>query len=209
MSVNVLLFDFGGVIYTPLNDEIVQKRREKLADQLGFSDANQMWQRFYAGVEWNLAKTGHIKEDEMWAELLAPLGLKNRQEQKAFVFELYRDCGLKDDMRELIVQLNMYYRLAILSNATDKLGTLLSGQLKVSKYFDLVVNSSDIRVAKPDNEAYFKTIEMLSVAPAEILFIDDQYRNTSAAEKLAIKSIVFKEIDQLRSDLMALDILAD
>ena len=74
MSIDVILFDVGGVIYTPLRETIVRTRRMKLADQLGFSSTDQMWQRFYTGLEWNLAKTGHISEDEMWHKLLAPFG---------------------------------------------------------------------------------------------------------------------------------------
>jgi putative hydrolase of the HAD superfamily len=207
MSIDVILFDFGGVIYTPLRETIVQECRMKLALQLGFSSTDQMWQRFYGGSEWNLAKTGRTTEDEMWQNLLTPLGLESNQSQTAFVAELYRDTGLKDEMRELIADLHKHYRLAILSNASDKLGTLLSDHLQVSEFFEVIVNSSEIGVAKPNKDAYFIALELLAASPDQVLFIDDQCRNTIAAEKLSINSLVFKCVEELRSDLIALNLL--
>jgi putative hydrolase of the HAD superfamily len=208
MSIDIILFDVGGVIYTPLRDMIVRRRRMILAEQLGFSSPDQMWQRFYTGSEWNLAKTGQITEDEMWHKLLVPFGLESKQSQAAFVAQLYRDCGLKKEMRELISNLHKHFRLAILSNATDRLGAMLSDQLGVSESFELIVNSSEIGVAKPDESAYSIALELLVASPGQVLFIDDQLRNTRAAEKLAIKSLVFTQVNLFRSDLIGLDLLS-
>ena len=204
MTITNIMFDFGGVIYTPLNKSDVQKRRTKLAARLGFPDAVQMWQRFYTGHEWSSAKTGLMTEDEMWHTLLTPFGLESKQLQDEFVAELYRGCGLKDEMRDLIVHLNYHYHLSILSNATDRLNSLLTDELQLSMYFDVIINSSEIGVAKPDREVYVKALECLATSPQRVLFIDDQQRNTIVAEKLAIKSIVFDEISHLKSDLKGL-----
>ena len=207
MSIDIILFDVGGVIYTPLRETVVRKRRMKLADQLGFSNTDQMWQRFYSGLEWNLAKTGHITEDEMWHKLLAPFGLKSKRSQAVFVEQLYRNWGLKNEMRELILELHKHYRLAILSNATDRLGSMLSDQLKVSESFEVIINSSEIGVAKPDEVAYNIALDLLAASPKQVLFIDDQRRNTSAAEKMSINSLLFTRVEQLKSDLIELGFL--
>lgn len=207
MSIEVILFDVGGVIFTPLHDEAVKERRLKLARQLGFSTVDQMWRQFYTGSEWNLAKTGRITEDEMWQILLTPHGLKSKQSQAEFVAELYKDCGLRDEMRGLIGDLRYRYRLAILSNATNRLTSLLTDQLSIAHCFELVVNSSEVGLAKPGKAVYLRTLALLQVLPEQILFIDNQARNTEAAEKLGINSLVFRNVKQLKADLLKLDVL--
>ena len=46
-------------------------------------------------------------------------------------------------------------------------------------------------MAKPDPAMYHLTLNRLGVAPHEALFIDDQLRNTMAAETLGTPSILF------------------
>jgi 2-haloacid dehalogenase len=45
------------------------------------------------------------------------------------------------------------------------------------------------------------------VKPGEALFIDDNYRNVLAAEKMGIQSVHFTSAEKLREELKQLDII--
>ncbi len=59
---------------------------------------------------------------------------------------------------------------------------------------------------KPDVRFYKKALNILGAQPTECIFIDDKEMNCIDAEKIGIKSIVFKHSEQLKKDLAALSI---
>jgi putative hydrolase of the HAD superfamily len=54
---------------------------------------------------------------------------------------------------------------------------------------------------KPDPEIFNLVLEHENISPNEALFVDDKTRNTTVAESLGIKSIVFKDAKQLIEEL--------
>ncbi len=201
MPIETILFDVGGVLFTPLDDTPVNQRREALALQLGYENANQMWTRFFTGTEWELAKTGQWTDAQMWSALLSPHGITNLLEQQQFLDQLFRGVGLKAEMRQLILELYGRFKLSILSNATDHLDHILNEQMKIAGYFEVIVNSHFIGVAKPERQAYEITLERLGDEPGQVLFIDDQIRNIEAAGQLGIHGYVFNGVGALREEL--------
>lgn len=209
MPIRTILFDFGGVIWTPLDPSAVKVNRRRLAAKLGFDNATAMWLHFYRGDEWRKAKTGQWTNDQMWEALLTPFGMESPESRNAFLNELFQGVGLKPSMDGLLRQLRSTYSLSILSNASDILEWRLNKLLKIDSYFDVVINSHRIQVAKPHPEAFQIALELMQVRPEEVFFIDDQLRNTRVAEKLGIKSHVFKGVLSLKKDLQRQNILPD
>jgi len=207
MDIRVLLFDFGGVIWTSVDESVVRANRDRLARSLGFKDASFMWHHFYGGEEWELTKIGRRTDAQMWSLLLKPLGLSTAPRQRAFVKELFQGVGLKPEMKNLLRELNEEYSLGILSNASDVLESLIHDQLRIGDYFTAIINSYRIQVAKPHRESYEIALERLVAKPNEVYFIDDQARNTNAAEALGIRSHVFKDVESLRRDLIRMTLL--
>jgi putative hydrolase of the HAD superfamily len=206
MRITTILFDVGGVLIAPLDHEAVATRREALAASLGFESAEAMWLHFYDSEAWTAAKTGQATHEEMWDELLRPHGYLSRSEQAHIVAELHDGEGVDPDMERLVAALHRDYRLAILSNWDDRLELLLD-HFEISRYFDVILNSHRIGMAKPDEAAFRLTLEMLRVAPEELLFIDDRERNTRVAEQLGIASHVFHDLPALVGDLQEWGIL--
>jgi 2-haloacid dehalogenase len=60
---------------------------------------------------------------------------------------------------------------------------------------------------KPTPEFYQILLDRYNVKPEESLFIDDNYRNILAAEKLGINSIHFTSPEQLKEELLKRGIL--
>lgn len=73
--------------------------------------------------------------------------------------------------------------VAIFSNATSRLGRDLK-RLRLLGEVDLVFNSSELGVAKPDPEAFSKVLLQLGAAAQECTFVDDTLANVEAAECL-------------------------
>jgi putative hydrolase of the HAD superfamily len=201
MAITTLLFDFGGVLWKPLDEAAVWRRRNRLAQRLSFADADEMWQRFYGGDEWEQCKVGRMTRAEMWHKLLTPYGLNNPVQLSRFVDELFAGEGMELAMAAFIERLRPHYRLAVLSNADDSLEELLANRLRIMEAFAAVVNSHRIGVAKPDPHSFRCALEILGASPAEVLFIDDQERNTSAAEQLGIASYVYRDTPGLEAEL--------
>jgi putative hydrolase of the HAD superfamily len=207
MTVEAILFDVGGVIVAPVDRQDVWKKRDELGRELGFADGREMWLHFYESEAWTAAKTGKIVHEELWDALLRPLGLTDRRRQAQFVADLHAGEGMDPRIEALIRSLHGRYRLGILSNWDDRLESILEEQLEISHYFDVILNSYRIGVAKPDEQAFRIALERLGADPQDVFFIDDQERNTRVAAALGIKTHTFDDPPALVADLQERSIL--
>ena len=205
-EIEAILFDYGGVLVEPLDAQAVQEQRNQLATSLGFESGQAMWNHFYVSDIWQATKTGKMTNSEMWATLLSPLGLESRAEQVAFTKKIFAGEGVQPHMRWLLDDLHGRYPLAILSNASDKLESDLQ-HFQIDHYFDVVVNSHRIGVAKPDTAAYQIALQQMDRQPQEVLFIDNQERNTKVAEALGITSHIYTDISNLLDELAREEII--
>lgn len=198
--IDTLLFDVGGVLSTWLDPAGKKSTHEHLARQLGYDSGRAMWLRFYRGDEWRAAKTGGMTRAEMWASLLSEHGVLDPAGQARFLARLFYSEGIHPAMRDLVVTLKPYFKLGILSNADDELEAYLE-RVDMLRYFGVVVNSHHIGVAKPHTEAYELALGWLNARPGQVLFIDNQTRNTEAAQALSIASHYFTDVPSLITDL--------
>jgi epoxide hydrolase-like predicted phosphatase len=197
-GVQAIIFDFGNVISVPQDEAGWDEHLDDLAAELGFESGAALWSYLYDGEAWWLAKTGQISEAEFWRRLLEPHGLAVLAHRQAWVARLFKPMGgAHPRMRALLERLRGAYKLALLSNASDWLETALEEEFQLADLFDVVVTSAAVGLAKPDPAIYRLTLERLGVEPSQALFIDDQARNTEAAEALGIASIVFPGVDAL------------
>ncbi len=203
-----IIFDFGSVLAVPADWSVWQAHRDEMAKELGFVDGAAMWSYIFEGEGWGLAKTGQLTGEAFWRQLLAPYGLDTPAARRAWVTRLDGPLGgVHPRMRALLSRLKGRYKLALLSNATDDLAQALRETHRLDGVFDVTVISALVGVAKPDAEIYRITLERLGLPAAQTLFIDDQARNTQAAEALGIPSIVFPGVEPLWATLTERDVL--
>ena len=197
-----LIFDFGSVLAVPADWATWLVHRDAMASELGFDSGAALWAYIFEGPAWGLAKTGRLTDEVFWRQMLAPYGLDTLAARRAWVERLDGPLGgVHPRMRELLARLKGRYKLALLSNATDDLGRALRETHRLDGAFDVTVISALVGVAKPDAEIYRITLERLGLPAAQALFIDDQARNTAAAEALGIPSIVFPGVEALWTTL--------
>ena len=90
------------------------------------------------------------------------------------------------------------YGLYVLSNANDKFYDYFERLLPL-QFFDGVVVSSDIRMIKPDREAFEYVLKTYGLKAEECLFVDDSACNVDAARAIGMTAHLF------RNDYRALD----
>ncbi len=69
------------------------------------------------------------------------------------------------------------------------------------KQFDGIVVSGEEKTRKPFAKIYEITLDRYQIIPKKSIFIDDNFENIQAAEKLEINGIHFRSANQLKKDL--------
>lgn len=99
------------------------------------------------------------------------------------------------------------YKIYALTNWSAETFPMAQQKFDFLNWFDGIVVSGAEKMRKPTPEFYHILLNRYNVNPQEALFIDDNYRNILAAEKLGINCIHFTSSEQLREDLLVKGIL--
>jgi putative hydrolase of the HAD superfamily len=204
-DIQAVIFDVGGVLNMPADLAARDPDLEKLATEQGLG-VEEMWRLLYHSDEWKLARTGQITDQEFWNRSLPPLGITDPADQADFVLRLFAHEEVNPSMQALLTELYGRTRLAIISNATDILETVLEVKLGISHYFEVVVNSARVGFAKPDPEIFHIALERLNLRPEQTVFTDDQQHNVDAAAQLGMHAVRFTGVADLRAYLADLGI---
>lgn len=199
-----IIFDFGGVFN---NAHETMEGFSVAAQQLGYT-SQELYDLLYSGAAWQAAKMGRMTTDAYWRHIMVELDRDSNGDLRAFRAELFTGEQLNAEVVGIAEQLHERYPLALLSNATDELESLLEHEFGIHHLFDVVINSAAVGVAKPDPAAYHLAVDGLGFATHEVLFIDDKPRNITAAEALGIPSILFTDAPALERDLQQRGLLS-
>jgi len=101
------------------------------------------------------------------------------------------------------------YKTYALTNWSAETFPVALARYNFLNWFDGIVVSGTEKMRKPTPEFYHILLDRYHVKADEALFIDDNYRNILAAEKLGIQSIHFTSADRLREKLEDLSILSE
>ena len=107
------------------------------------------------------------------------------------------------DVVEILSQLKAknQYRIYALTNWSAETFPVAFERFDFLKWFDGIVVSGAEKMRKPTPAFYQILLDRYQVKPDESLFIDDNYRNILAAEKLGIECIHFSSAVQLSESL--------
>lgn len=200
--INTIIFDLGAVLidWNPdymyrsiFNDE--QEMRHFLTN-VATSDWNEeqdAGRSLQEGTEWLVAK--HPQHEEnirafygRWIEMLG-----DAFEGTVEIFKELKESGK--------------YKIYALTNWSAETFPMAQQKFDFLNWFDGVVVSGEEKMRKPAPEFYQILLDRYNVNPAESLFIDDNYRNILAAEKMGINCIHFTTSDKLKEELLAASIL--
>lgn len=109
-----------------------------------------------------------------------------------------------EEMESLITSFKSRYRLVLLSNTNPWHFDHCMRRFPWLDCFDDYALSFQVGLKKPAPDLFARALEMAGAAPEETVFIDDIQAYVDGASSLGIKSICFKGLDPLKSELRAL-----
>jgi putative hydrolase of the HAD superfamily len=125
---------------------------------------------------------------------------------RAIIFDFFGvihcdPSSVDQDMIKLIKQIKRHYKTGLLSNSSIEYLWSIIGRHELEVLFDAITVSAEVGLIKPDPRIFEHILNRLGVKAAETVFIDDNPRNTAAAEKLGIKGITYTGMGPLQQEL--------
>jgi len=108
-------------------------------------------------------------------------------------------------MLALVEELRSHCSVALVTNNVAGAGWRETFRFEL---FDVVLDSSEVGVRKPDPRIYTTLCERLDRKPDEVAFVDDLARNTDAAAALGLHPILFTDRASCRAELVRLGVLS-
>lgn len=191
-----LLLDFGGVISITLFE------RHRLTEQLlGLPAGTLTWRGPFDPASddlWRDMLADRISERDYWARRAAEVG-RLVGEDWDMLKMIQRTIGddpnvhVRPELVDLIGRARARgVRVGILSNELELFyGAGTMARLDVLKDMDSLVDATHTKILKPDPRAYALGCEALGLAPAQVVFVDDQPRNVEGARRAGLTAIAF------------------
>jgi len=182
-----VVFDFYGVIYSNFDwnaiDERIYTDPEKAIE---FRRAMRHANLGEISNEEFLKTTSNLAEDTKYPE------------KQAVNFK----SSINYSALRLIENLRSRYKIGLLSNGGHAhIKNALAEVGGESKYFDVVVSSSDTRHIKPAADAFFNIVERLGAQPQTTLIVDDSPGHIAGAVAAGLQAIRFSDMKSLRVEL--------
>lgn len=199
MAIRAVIFDMGGV-WLRTEDPAP---RAALANRLGIS-IERLSSLVFDAPTAALATVGQASEAEHWDYVREKLGLSSQQ-MDAFQQEFWSGDQSDSELLEFIGNLRPRYKTGLLSNAWSGARASITQRYPGSlEFFDVLVYSAEVGLAKPDPAIFEYILKQLEVQPEEAIFVDDFPNNIEAARKIGLQVIHFKNSMQVRREISAL-----
>jgi len=205
--IKAIIFDFGGVCFYPgtssqlLLEAIFKSKLPKLKVISVFLKSRKEIKRLV-----DMFNEGLIDEKTLFKKIKKIAKYEfDEKELKNQIIEIHKPIK---PVIELIKKLRKKYKLCLLTNNNVWLDEL-NKKHNFYGYFDVVVNSYKFKVSKPSRRIYEIALEKLKVKPEECVFIDDKKENVEAAANLRMKSIRYKNPNQLLKELRKMGVFYD
>lgn len=185
MIKNVIL-DMGNVLldYNPdiILDKITNNIKEKQI----------LKKELFEGPEWIQGDLGYITNEEKYLSIKQRINESLHEKLRLCVYN-WDICmvPIKDAKEFCKFIKDKGYGIYILSNASSDFYKYFPKHFEL-KFFDGIIVSSDIHIIKPDIEIYLHLLNKYNLKPSECLFIDDRADNLRGAEKVGMKTYLFK-----------------
>jgi 2-haloacid dehalogenase len=197
-----VVFDLGGVLID-WNPRYLYRKL--------FDGDDAAMERFLAEVttpEWN----GQQDAGRTWADAVASLTQEHPEDAELIAAyaerwpetlgeAIHPTVEILDELRRTLV------RLFALSNWSAETFPIARPRYPFLEWFEGIVISGEVRIAKPDARVYRHLLGRYSLEPATTVFIDDSAANVDAARALGMTAIRFEGAAALRRTLAGLGLL--
>ena len=208
--IEAVIFDYGGVFSSPLFRGIGD-----FESRMGYPSGSVLELLFgdkaYVGVEgaihaverevptesvthdWHRLEVGELSLEEWFAGVAAraPAVLGQDIDMAAYLqFMVDMPVGVHWPVVHRARELKAGgMPIALLTNNVAEWGDHWRATFPVDELFEIVVDSSDVRMRKPNPDIYRLTCERLGVTPEASVFLDDNADNVGAARALGMEIV--------------------
>ncbi|MGH2725921.1 MAG: HAD family hydrolase [Actinomycetota bacterium] len=198
-GIPAVVFDYGGVLTGPPFERVGEFEAQNGLPRgiiMNLFDGPE-WLDLYVGKgsvrEWMISLGRRIQADHGVRINLRELGV------------LMAGDGPTHDMIETIAEL--HERGITLGILTNNVQDVAWRDMVPAQLLDVVVDSSEVGLVKPDPAIYELLLEKLGRPAPEVAYFDDLEENIPPARALGINAFVFTDAAQCRKELEALGAL--
>jgi putative hydrolase of the HAD superfamily len=197
-GIKVILFDLGNVLID--FDYTISANR---ISNFCAKSPDEIIKLFLGSGFTTSFEEGKISPEDFFAKVKEMLDLK--LSYKAFVpiwNEVFFLSAKNRSVFTLVNHLRHSYKVALLSNINTLHYEYLKRHFPVFGVFHKVFVSCELKLVKPSRLIYQKTLSDLEVDAECVFYTDDRPELVKSARELGIKAVVFKEVRQLKADLL-------
>lgn len=200
MKIKAVIFDVGGVLATEkkergVHEFVAGKLRITLDEYFDSID-----------VPYVRSTQGKLSRDKALKMMAENLKVSKRKIESLYAKAYKKNYSQNKELYKFAFNLKKSgYTIAILSDQWPVSKDVLIKE-KYMKKFDEVIISCDTDTRKPDRKIYRMMLKKLKLRPPETVFIDNKNYNLVPARKLGMKTILFKDNNQVRLDLKKLGV---
>ena len=194
-ELDAAIFDLGGVLTTPILESFAGFERELGLDPgVLMKTFREHYTRQDGEADFHLLETGKITEAEYYIRLGARIGeMGGTMPMPADPIEVRRKLwgSIKpnEGMIDAVKRIGAHYKVGLLTNNVKEWGGWR--ELYPTELFEVVIDSSEVGIRKPDPAIYRLACERLGVAPDRAAFVDDIETNVEGARALGLTAIRF------------------
>ena len=204
-SVDAVVFDYGGVLTSPVRDSIAAWLDRDAIDPASFSRIIKAWLSRSAPDHTPIRRleTGELSTAEFNNLLAAELVGKDGGAVAPgdLLTSLFAQMRPDPVMFDLVQDLkNAGIRVGLLSNSWGN----TYPRDRLDAVFELVVISGEVGMRKPNADIFAHTLDLLDVRPERVVFVDDAEPNTDGAARLGMHTVLHTDPDNTRKKLARL-----
>ncbi len=140
-------------------------------DYVHMQTANESVRRIFAG-------SPHLQEAQDY---------RIKMDYSPFIKDMEMEPGLK----ECLTRLKPEFGLAVATNRSNTIGKVLEWN-GLSKLFDIVVSSLDVKRPKPHPESLFKILDFFGIGPMDSIYVGDSMVDYETAKAAGVPFIAYK-----------------
>lgn len=198
--IKAIIFDYGGVFSVEADLSAFGKA---YAPKFGVSP-EEFNKIIYDN--WNQARVNSMDSKFFWRNLAQFLSIDEKILRKDFT-GFFK--GFRYEVLELAKKLKKNYKLGLLSNHIEDWLEEMIENHKLRDVFDVIVTSYNSKMAKPDITIFKEIVRKLGVKAGECVYIDDMEKNMPPAKMLGMKTILFKDFEQMKKKLIKYSVKID
>lgn len=191
--IRAVLFDFAGVITQPMGPtvkELARKSGADLTELVDFIFGDYGGNGGTVDTPWHRLERGEIALEEFGAWGRTEGAARGWELDLIALLDELIACDLRTDIVERVGRLRGDgYRTLLLTNNIREYSQQWRAKLPVDELFEVVIDSSEVGMRKPEPRIFQLALDKLGVAPEEAVMLDDIAVNVDAARSVGMHAV--------------------